>query len=313
MPVHNSIISIKGLQKSFGGLAVLKGIDLEIETGSIFCLLGSNGAGKTTMVKILSTLLGADSGEITVCGYDLRKSPRKVRQAISMTGQYAAVDELLTGRENMHMIGRLFHTCRINERTDELLAGFELSEAADRKASTYSGGMRRKLDIAMSLLGDPKVLFLDEPTTGLDPQNRLAMWQEIKKLKESGVTIFLTTQYLEEAEQLADRVVILNGGRVTASGSVAELKGLLPGGAVELSFEPAAYAKAALLLTGLPTTENKEQLALTVMTDGSVGALTQLLLLFKDQDIPVCSVRQKEPSLEEVFLSQINSDGRKIQ
>lgn len=305
MQQQHSIISIKGLRKSFGKVDVIKDIDLEIEAGTIFCLLGSNGAGKTTMVKILSTLLRADAGEVLICGNDLKRKPDKVRQVISMTGQYAAVDELLTGRENMRLAGRLFHVDGVKERSDALLAGFDLAEAADRQAGTYSGGMRRKLDIAMSLMGEPKILFLDEPTTGLDPQNRLAMWREIKRLKEGGVTIFLTTQYLEEAEQLADRVVILNGGKVAASGSVAELKKLLPGGAVELVFDEAAYGKAAQLLADRQISLAPEARSITVMTNGSVDALTELLVLLKNEGIPIRSARQKDPTLEDVFLSQI--------
>lgn len=301
----SNIISIKGLRKSFGKLEVIRGVNLEIEEGSIFCLLGSNGAGKTTMVKILSTLIKADEGEVMVCGYDLNKKPHKVRQSISLTGQYAAVDELLTGRENMHMIGSLFHTDRVKQRTHELLAGFDLADAADRQANTYSGGMRRKLDIAMSLLGNPKILFLDEPTTGLDPQNRLAMWKEIKKLKDGGVTIFLTTQYLEEAEHLADTVVILNQGKVAASGSVAQLKGLLPGGAVELLFDEANYAKAVTCIADRQASLSAENLTITVMTDGSVDELTNILVLLKNAGIVTMSAKPKEPTLEDVFLSQI--------
>lgn len=305
METQRSIISIKGLYKSFGNIEVIKGIDLEIEADTIFCLLGSNGAGKTTTVKILSTLLSADAGEVSICGYDLKRKPHKVREVISTTGQYAAVDELLTGRENMHMAGRLFHTDRVKERSDALLAGFGLSEAADRQAGTYSGGMRRKLDIAMSLLGKPKVLFLDEPTTGLDPQNRLAMWREIKKLKENGVSIFLTTQYLEEAEQLADKVVILNDGKVAVSGSVAELKKLLPGSAVELIFDDATYDNAVQLLADRQTSLAPETFTITIMTDGGVDELTELLVMMQNARIPIRSARQKEPTLEDVFLSQI--------
>lgn len=303
-----NIISIRGLRKSFKHAEVLKGIDLDIEAGSIFCLLGSNGAGKTTMVKILSTLLRFDSGEVSICGYDLVKKPEAVRRRISVTGQYAAVDALLTGRENMHMIGSLFHVDRVKDRTDALLALFDLIEAADRQTSTYSGGMRRKLDIAMSLLGDPQVLFLDEPTTGLDPQNRHAMWNEIKKLKERGITIFLTTQYLEEAEELADTVVILDAGKIVASGTVDELKRLLPGGMVELVFTEKEYRKALSLFRQDKLLNLHADNILMVMTDGSVTSLTDLLLYLKKNSVAVQSVKQKEPTLEDVFLTQINGN-----
>ncbi len=307
--MHENIISIKNLHKSYGKIPVLKGIDIAIRKGTIFCLLGSNGAGKTTMVKILSTLTSADAGDISICGYDLKKQPKQVRKSISMTGQYAAVDEMLTGRENMHMIGNLFHAKHVKSRTQELLAAFDLSDAADRSASTYSGGMRRKLDIAMSLLGNPKVLFLDEPTTGLDPQNRLAMWKEIRRLKRDGVTVFLTTQYLEEAEQLSDYIVILNDGHIAASGTVHELKSLLPGSSVTLSFERQEYERAVSLLKDMQTAMNEESRTITVLTGGSVSEITELLIMIKNAGIQIRSFTQKEPSLEDVFLSQINGKG----
>ena len=224
----NNSIQVKGLQKSYKKLHVLKGVDFEVEKGSIFALLGSNGAGKTTIVKILTTLIKQDSGTATVNGFDVAAKPDDVRQSISLTGQFAAVDEILTGRENMIMIAKLRHLNNPRQVADELLKRFALIEAADRRVSTYSGGMRRRLDIAMSLVGKPQLIFLDEPTTGLDPEGRLEVWKVVKELADSGTTVFLTTQYLEEAEQLADRIAILHEGRIIANGTLADLKKLFP-------------------------------------------------------------------------------------
>jgi ABC-2 type transport system ATP-binding protein len=224
----NQAIQVKGLQKSYKQLQVLKGVDLEVAQGSIFALLGSNGAGKTTMIKILATLLKPDGGTATVNGYDVAARPEAVRQSISLTGQFAAVDEILTGRENLVMIARLRHLAQPRPAAEDLLARFGLSEAADRRVATYSGGMRRRLDLAMSLVGNPRLIFLDEPTTGLDPEARLEVWKMVKALAEGGTTVFLTTQQLEEAEQLADRIAILHGGRIIANGTLAELKKLFP-------------------------------------------------------------------------------------
>jgi ABC-2 type transport system ATP-binding protein len=231
--MQNKSIQVKGLQKSYKKLHVLKGVDFEVEKGSIFALLGSNGAGKTTMIKILTTLLKADSGTATVNGFDVAAKPDSVRQSISLTGQFAAVDEILTGRENLILIARLRHLKAPHQITDELLIHFSLTEAADRRVATYSGGMRRRLDIAMSLVGRPQVIFLDEPTTGLDPEGRLEVWKVVKELAEGGTTVFLTTQNLEEAEQLADRIAILHGGKIIANGTLADLKKLFPPAKVE--------------------------------------------------------------------------------
>ena len=231
--MQNLSIQSKGLQKSYKQLHVLNGVDFEVEKGSIFALLGSDGAGKTTIIKILTTLLKHDGGSAAVNGFDVASSPDNVRQSISLTGQFAAVDEILTGRENLIMIARLRHIKNPSQVAEELLNRFGLSEAADRRVSTYSGGMRRKLDIAMSLIGKPEVIFLDEPTNGLDPEARLEVWKTVKELAESGTTVFLTTQYLEEAEQLADRIAILHEGKIIANGSLAELKKLFPPAKVE--------------------------------------------------------------------------------
>ncbi|SKB08987.1 ABC transporter ATP-binding protein [Aeromicrobium choanae] len=228
-----SAIAVHGLRKSFGEVEVLRGVDLEVAPGTVFALLGSNGAGKTTLVRILATLLRADAGEVTVTGYDVRTQGAEVRGAISLTGQFAAVDDMLTGRENLVLVARLRHLPDPGAVADELLRRFDLTEAGGRRASTYSGGMRRRLDIAMSLIGSPPVIFLDEPTTGLDPQARIEVWQTVKELADGGTTVLLTTQYLDEAEHLADRIAILHEGRIIANGTLAELKRLLPPAKVE--------------------------------------------------------------------------------
>jgi ABC-2 type transport system ATP-binding protein len=228
-----SAIQVRGLEKSYGKLHVLRGVDFEVARGSIFALLGSNGAGKTTVVKILSTLLKADAGTASVHGFDVAKQAANVRESISLTGQFAAVDEILTGRENLVLVAQLRHLKGAGKIADDLLARFSLTDAAARKVSTYSGGMRRRLDIAMSLVGNPPVIFLDEPTTGLDPQSRLEVWRSVKELAGRGTTVLLTTQYLDEAEQLADRIAILHEGRIIVNGTLAELKQLLPPAKVE--------------------------------------------------------------------------------
>lgn len=226
--MRNNSIQIQGLQKSYKELHVLKGVDFEVKQGEIFALLGANGSGKTTIIKILTTLMKQDSGTAIVNGFDVISNPDNVRQSISLTGQFAAVDEILTGRENLIMIAKLRHLDNPRQIADDLLKRFGLIEAANRRVSTYSGGMRRKLDIAMSLIGKPQVIFLDEPTTGLDPEARIELWKVVKELADGGTTVFLTTQYLDEAEQLADRIAILHEGKIIANGTLAELKKLFP-------------------------------------------------------------------------------------
>jgi ABC-2 type transport system ATP-binding protein len=226
--MQNNSIQVNGLQKSYKQLHVLKGVDFEVEKGTIFALLGSNGAGKTTIIKILTTLLKQDGGKAAVNGFDVALKPGNVRQSISLTGQFAAVDEILTGRENLIMITRLRHLQDPTRVAADLINRFGLSDAADRRVSTYSGGMRRRLDLAMSLVGKPQVIFLDEPTAGLDPEARIEVWKIVKELAQAGTTVFLTTQYLDEAEQLADRIAILHAGRIIANGTLAELKKLFP-------------------------------------------------------------------------------------
>lgn len=248
-------IQVKGLKKSFKTTEVLKGVDFEVETGSIFALLGSNGAGKTTIVRILTTLLKKDSGTATVNGFDVTSKPDHVRQSISLTGQFAAVDEILTGRENLIMIAELRHLKNPRQVADDLLNRFGLTEAADRRVSTYSGGMRRRLDISMSLIGKPQVIFLDEPTTGLDPEARIEVWKTVKELAANGTTVFLTTQHLEEAEQLADRIAILHEGKIIVSGTLSDLKKLFPPVKVEYIEKQPSLEEIFLAIvgTGAPT------------------------------------------------------------
>jgi len=243
-------ISVQGIEKSYKDLHVLRGVDFEVASGSIFALLGSNGAGKTTMVKILSTLLAADGGTAAVEGFDVAAEPLRVRESISLTGQFAAVDGILTGKENLVLVAKLRHLKNPGRIADWLLAQFNLSDAGNRKVAAYSGGMRRRLDIAMSLIGDPKVIFLDEPTTGLDPEARLEVWRIVKKLANQGTTVLLTTQYLDEAEQLADRIAILHEGRIIANGTLAELKQLLPPAKIEYVEKQPSLEDIFLALVG---------------------------------------------------------------
>ncbi len=243
-------IQVQGLRKSFKNTEVLKGVDFEVERGEIFALLGSNGAGKTTIVRILSTLLRQDGGTASVNGFDVMSNPGKVRQAISLTGQFAAVDEMLTGRENLIMIARLRHLEQPRQAAEDLLRRFGLTDAADRKPSAYSGGMRRRLDIALSLVGKPQIIFLDEPTTGLDPEARIEVWKIVRELAAGGTTVFLTTQYLEEAEQLADKISILHEGRIIADGTLAELKKRFPAAKVEYVEKQPTLEEIFLAITG---------------------------------------------------------------
>ncbi|MFE5294409.1 ABC transporter ATP-binding protein [Isoptericola sp. NPDC056618] len=249
-------IRVQGVEKSFGELHVLRGVDLDVAPGSIFALLGSNGAGKTTLVRILSTLLKADAGTATVHGYDVAAKPGDVRRSISLTGQFAAVDEVLTGRENLVLVARLRHLPDAGTIADDLLARFSLTDAGDRRAGTYSGGMRRRLDIAMSLIGDPPIVFLDEPTTGLDPQARIDVWKTVKSLADHGTTVLLTTQYLDEAEQLADRIAILHRGTIIQNGTLDELKRLLPPAEVEYVEKQPSLEDVFLALVGTSATED---------------------------------------------------------
>ncbi|MFD5826458.1 ATP-binding cassette domain-containing protein [Lentzea sp. NPDC060358] len=297
-------ITVRGLRRSYGDHEVLKGVDLDVRRGTVFSLLGANGAGKTTMVKILSTLIRAGSGTATVAGHDVAADPDGVRGAIGVTGQFSAVDNLMTGRENLKLMADLHHLGRETgrRRTGELLAQFDLVDAADKPASTYSGGMRRRLDLAMTLVGSPEVIFLDEPTTGLDPRSRRAMWQIVRQLVASGVTIFLTTQYLEEADELADRIAVLDHGRIVAEGTADELKRRMPGGHVLLQFTDPRHLDAAVRLVR-GASRDGEALAVRVPNDGSVGSLKALLDLLDAHAVPVDSLSTHTPDLDDVFLA----------
>jgi ABC-2 type transport system ATP-binding protein len=301
---HEPIVVVTGVRKTFGETAVLDGVDLTVAEGTIFALLGPNGAGKTTMVRILSTLIPADSGEVEVAGHDVVDDPDGVRASIGVTGQFSAVDELLTGRENLQLMADLNHLGRDagRARVDELLARFDLVDAAGRQVSTYSGGMRRRLDLAMTLVGSPPVIFLDEPTTGLDPRSRRQMWDDIRKLAAGGVTIVLTTQYLDEADELADRIVVLDRGRVVAEGTPDELKRRVPGGHIRLQFASAsALHAAAAALDGAAADE--ERLALRVSGNGDVRSLRRLLARLDDARIAVEELSIHSPDLDDVFFA----------
>jgi ABC-2 type transport system ATP-binding protein len=297
-------IEAEGLAKSFGNRPVLAGLDLRVRAGSVFALLGPNGAGKTTVVRILSTLLRPDGGTARVAGYDVAAEPRKVRAAISLTGQYAAVDEPLTGEENLMMMGRLRRLSRTaaRRRTAELLERFDLVDARRRRVSTYSGGMRRRLDLAMSLVAEPPVVFLDEPTTGLDPRSRREVWAAVTELSASGVTVLLTTQYLDEADHLADQIAVIDGGRVVAEGSAEELKAEVGSDMVELFFAtPSALGEAALAI--LDSHADLERLSLRIATDGSAAGLKHLLDELERSDIAAERVGVHRPTLDDVFLT----------
>ncbi|MFF3936108.1 ATP-binding cassette domain-containing protein [Streptomyces phaeofaciens] len=297
-------VSTVDLRKSYGDKTVLDGIDLRIPAGSVFALLGPNGAGKTTAVKILSTLISADGGQAQVAGHDVATSPDGVRAAIGVTGQFSAVDGLITGEENMLLMADLHHLTRREGRriTAELLERFDLTEAAKKPAATYSGGMKRRLDIAMTLVGSPRIIFLDEPTTGLDPRSRHGMWQIIRELVTGGVTVFLTTQYLEEADELADRIAVLNNGKIAAEGTPEELKRIVPGGHVRLRFtDPAAHRAAASALA--EATRDDEALTLQTPSDGSQRALRSLLDRLDTAGIEADELTVHTPDLDDVFFA----------
>ncbi|MBB6437383.1 ATP-binding cassette domain-containing protein [Streptomyces candidus] len=293
-----------GLRKSYGDKTVLDGIGLSIPAGSVFALLGPNGAGKTTAVKILSTLITADGGQAQVAGHDIAAEPQKVRAAIGVTGQFSAVDGLITGEENMLLMAGLHHLSKREGRriAAELLQRFDLVEAAKKPASTYSGGMKRRLDIATTLIGNPSIIFLDEPTTGLDPRSRHNMWGIIRELVSGGVTVFLTTQYLDEADELADRIAVLSNGKIAAEGSAEELKRLVPGGHVRLRFtDPAAYRSAAAALREVA--RNDEALTLHIPSDGSQRELRSLLDQLASTGIEADELTVHTPDLDDVFFA----------
>ncbi|MFG3285512.1 ATP-binding cassette domain-containing protein [Streptomyces sp. NPDC048111] len=301
---HALAIEATGLRKSYGDKTVLDGIDFHVTPGTVFSLLGPNGAGKTTAVQILSTLIGADAGQVRIAGHDIATAPQAVRAAIGVTGQFSAVDNLITGEENMLLMADLHHLSRREGRrvAAELLERFDLTEAAKKPASTYSGGMRRRLDIAMTLVGDPRIIFLDEPTTGLDPRSRHTMWNIIRGLVSGGVTVFLTTQYLEEADELADRIAVLNGGRLVAEGTARELKQLVPGGHVRLRFTgPQAYENAAVALR--EATRDDESLSLQIPSGGSQRELRAILDWLDAASIEADELTVHTPDLDDVFFA----------
>jgi ABC-2 type transport system ATP-binding protein len=299
-------IEATGLEKSYGTLRVLGGVDLDVARGSVFALLGPNGAGKTTMVRILATLTRADAGRARVAGFDVAADRRQVRRHISLTGQFAAIDELQTGEENLRMMGRLAGLTgpAARHRAAELLDRFELAEAARRTVATWSGGMRRRLDLAAGLVGDPSVVFLDEPTTGLDPRSRQAMWRVVTDLAASGVTVFLTTQYLEEADRLADRIAVLDGGRVVADGTSAQLKEQVAGQRLDLVLaDPAAFEQVAGHLDGRATRRDPASLTIGVATDGSAAQVRALLDEVDPARQAVDRFAVHSATLDDVFLA----------
>jgi ABC-2 type transport system ATP-binding protein len=302
--MSSSAIAASGLRKAYKDKTVLDGIDLDVCAGTVFSLLGPNGAGKTTTVNVLTTLMKADAGTVRVAGHDVAAETKAVRAAIGVTGQFAAVDELLTGQENLQLMADLKHLGSAEARrlVTDLLERFDLAQSAQKLAATYSGGMRRKLDLAMTLVGNPQIIFLDEPTTGLDPRSRRTMWGIIRELVTNGVTIFLTTQYLEEADQLADRIAVLDQGRLVAQGTPDELKRQVPGSHVRLRFTGVAELDAAArVLTG--STRDDEDLTLRVPSDGGAKSLRALLARLDEQSIDVEEFSVHTPDLDDVFLA----------
>lgn len=305
----NTVIQAKNLKKSYGDNHVLRGIDLSVERGTMLALLGPNGAGKTTTVRILSTLLKPDGGTVTVEGHDVVKDAEAVRSVIGLTGQSAAVDELLTGRENLIMMGRLYRLTAdsAKERAEELLQEFDLTKAASRPVKTYSGGMRRRLDLAVSLIATPPVIFLDEPTTGLDPRSRLVMWDIIKKLMDKGTTILLTTQYLEEADQLADRIILIDGGKVIAEGTAKELKSKVGKDRLVISFaNEKTWINGVAALKDKIAVRNKEELQLTMLIEGDGSDVRNILDILNKQKTSIVSMDIHKPTLDDVFLTLTN-------
>ena len=304
----DAAIEVTSLSKSYKDVSVLKDVSFSVQRGTVFALLGSNGAGKTTTINILTTLIKADGGTATVAGHDVAANPGEVRNEISLTGQFAAVDDQLTGRENLVLIGDLRHVRNSAKTAAELLRRFGLEEAADRGVSTFSGGMRRRLDIAMSLIGSPAVVFLDEPTTGFDPEGRNEMWRTIRALAQGGTTVFLTTQYLEEADELADAIAVLHQGRIVASGTANELKKLVPGGLIELAFQDEERRDAAAkVLGGSYACTEGEGTTLTITSDGSVAEVASIFVGLRDAGIEPTEFAQKVATLDDVFLKIVGT------
>jgi ABC-2 type transport system ATP-binding protein len=312
--VVDSAIVVKNLQKSYKELKVLRGVSFSVKRGTILALLGPNGAGKTTTIKILSTLLTADDGKASINGYDVQSNGGEVRASIGLTGQYAAVDEYLTGKENLQMIGRLYRLSKqdADNRALELLEQFDLMDALKRPVKTYSGGMRRRLDLAMSLIASPPIIFLDEPTTGLDPRSRMTMWSMIKKLAEGGTTILLTTQYMEEADQLADNIVVIDNGKVIAEGTANTLKGQVGSDRLELTIsKKSSFEAAQKAIDGEQLQADKENRTLSIAAKDGVAKLRQILQRLDDAKIQVDNVSLHRPTLDDVFLSLTGHDTTK--
>lgn len=303
------IITVDNVTKSFGDVHALAGISFDVQPGTVFGLLGPNGAGKTTIVRVLTTLLKPDSGKAAVAGFDVLTEAPKLRSVIGLAGQSAAVDEILTGRENLQMVGRLYRLSKpeTNRRADEILERFDLADAADRQVKTYSGGMRRRLDLAASLVGEPQVLFLDEPTTGLDPRSRLGLWEFIEKLVDEGTTLLLTTQYLEEADRLADRIAVIDNGKVIAEGTSTELKGTIGGDVLELQLaDPSQMSLAAEAVAGMccgePSFELDEGIV-RVPVESAVGTITDAVRRVDAAGIKLADIAIHRPTLDDVFLT----------
>jgi ABC-2 type transport system ATP-binding protein len=303
--MNNSAIVASGLRKSYGNKVVLDGIDLDVASGTIFSLLGPNGAGKTTTVNILTTLIKADGGAVRIAGHDVATETKAVRAAIGVTGQFAAVDELLTGQENLELMADLkgLRSAESRRIITDLLRRFDLVDSAQKLTSTYSGGMRRKLDLAMTLIGKPKIIFLDEPTTGLDPRSRRTMWDIIRELVTDGVTIFLTTQYLDEADRLADRIAVLDQGHLVAQGTPAELKRQIPGSHVQLRFAGDTELEAAQRVLTDSTRDDEEDLVLRVPSDGGARSVRALLAQLDEYSIDIEEFSVHTPDLDDVFLA----------
>jgi ABC-2 type transport system ATP-binding protein len=301
-------IEVRSLVKGYKGVPVLHDVSFTVRRGTVFALLGANGSGKTTTINVLTTLLRADGGTASVAGFDVAQQPAKVREQISVTGQFAAVDHVLTARENLVLMGELRHVADPGRTAARLLEKFDLTEAADRRLLTFSGGMRRRLDIAMSLVGDAPIIFFDEPTTGLDPKSRTDMWLTIRQLVEHGTTVFLTTQYLEEADRLADEIAILHGGRIVAGGTADELKAMVPTGLVELEFGEEAQLSAAQRALGGQHEVSRADSKLVVATTGSVAELADLFIRLRDAGIEPTGFSRQLPTLDDVFFKFLEED-----
>jgi ABC-2 type transport system ATP-binding protein len=301
-------IEVRNLVKGYKGVPVLRDVSITVRRGTVFALLGANGSGKTTTINVLTTLIKADGGTASVAGFDVAEQPSRVREQISVTGQFAAVDDVLTARENLVLMGELRHVADPGQTAADLLDKFELIDAADRRVLTFSGGMRRRLDIAMSLVGDSPIIFFDEPTTGLDPMGRTDMWLTIRQLVENGTTVFLTTQYLEEADRLADEIAILHGGGIVASGTPDELKAMVPTGLVELEFGEEAQLSAAQRALGQQHEVGRVDSKLVVTTTGSVAEMADMFIRLKDSGIEPTGFSRQLPTLDDVFFKFLDEE-----